>query len=67
MDKVRYNWIKQQLKMIRLTYSKKWFKKINSQLYWKGNNRQWLKVIQDFKKNIILNGLHSDSLVGYFG
>ena len=67
MDRVRYNWIKQQLKVTRPTHSKKWFKEINSQLYWKGTNGQWLKVIQDFERNIILNGLHSDTLAGHFG
>jgi Integrase zinc binding domain len=66
MDRVRYKWILQQVKATRSSPSKQWFKEINGQLF-RINNGQWLKVIQDFEKNIILNGLHSDPLSGHFG
>ena len=66
MDRVRYKWILQQVKATRSSPSKQWFKEINGQLFRKNNN-QWLKVIQDFEKNIILNGLHSNPLSGHFG
>jgi hypothetical protein len=67
MDRVRYQWIQQQLRATRPTPSKKWFKEIQGILFRKGTNGQWLKVIQDFEKDIILNGLHSDPLSGHFG
>jgi hypothetical protein len=66
MDRVRYQWILQQLRVTRPTPSKKWYKEINEQLYWTNINRHWLKVIQEHEKNIILNGLHSDTLAGHF-
>jgi hypothetical protein len=67
MDRVRYQWIQQQLRATRPTPSKKWFKEIQGILFRKGTNGQWLKVIQNFEKDIILNGLHSDPLSGHFG
>jgi transposase InsO family protein len=67
MDRVRYQWILQQLRATRPTPSKKWYKEINGQLYWTNTNRHWLKVIQEHEKDIILNGLHSNPLSGHFG
>jgi hypothetical protein len=67
MDRVRYQWILQQIRATRPTPSKKWYKEINRQLFWINTNGKRLKVILEQEKDIILNGLHSDSLSGHFG
>jgi hypothetical protein len=67
MDRVRYQWILQQLRATRHTSSKKWYKEINGQLFWINTNGKQLRVIQEQEKDIILNGLHSNSLARHFG
>jgi transposase InsO family protein len=67
MDRVRYQWILQQIRATRPTPSKKWYRESNGQLYWINTNGKQLKVIQEQEKDIILNGLHSNSLAGHFG
>ena len=67
MDRVRYQWILNQLKVTRPSPIAKWYKEINGKLYWTNTKRQWLRVILEQEKNIILNRLHSDTLAGHFG
>ena len=67
MDRVRYQWILNQLKATRPSPIAKWYKEINGKLYWTNTKRQWLRVILEQEKNIILNRLHSDTLAGHFG